>query len=184
MFKKLILLFFVSIFVSSCWDSSEWIWSSFKDFENSDFKISIPSSWEVIEDKENILPKARRWEIELAVTSSDFNSWFANNMLILSEELDKITTAKEYSMLNNVGASADYVDYKKLATRDISFADGTDSLVYEFEARYNKDTPKLQFIQTANICNTNKAFFITVALNSSVDDLQRYEEFINTFECK
>ncbi len=185
MWKKIFaLLIFVFLLVSCWWEEVLIEESGFKTFENSDFVMDIPKVWEVIEDEENILPKAREWEIELAVTSTNFNTGFANNMLILSTELDKLTTPKDFSMLNNIWASSDYVDYKILDTKDITFADWSDSVLYTFEAKYNKDTPRLKFLQTANICNTNKAFFITLALNLSVENTTRYEEFLTSFECK
>lgn len=184
MLKKIPLLIIMIFWIVSCGWAEQWIESWFSDFENESFKMKIPSVWEVIEDKDTILPKARAWEIELAVTSTNFNTGFANNMLILSDDLDSLTTAKDYSMLNNVWASSDYIDYKKLATKNVVFADWTESVLYEFEAKYNKDTPLLKFIQTANICNTNKAYFITVALNTNIEDITRYEDFITSFECK
>jgi hypothetical protein len=64
------------------------------------------------------------------------------------------------------------------------FNDEEKSTAYIFEARYNIDTPKLKFFQTAHICNQNKAYFITLALPPSVKDLSKYEEFIATFQCK
>lgn len=185
MLKKIFVFCFFIFFLASCGSEEVLIEESgFKTFENSDFVMDIPEVWEIIEDEENILPKAREWEIELAVTSTDFNTGFANNMLILSTELDKLTTPKDFSMLNNIWASGDYVDYKILDTKDITFADWSDSVLYTFEAKYNEDTPKLKFLQTANICNTDKAFFVTVALNISVENTARYEEFLTSFECK
>jgi len=40
--------------------------------------------------------------LELAVTSSETKNGFANNLIILSQDLDKFTTSKNYSITNNI----------------------------------------------------------------------------------
>lgn len=184
MIKKYIILLFVFILASCGWDSQTTWENSLKLVENKNFDFKIPSNWEVIEDKENILPKAKEWNIELAATSTSISNGFSNNLLILSDDLKKLTTSKDYSMLNNMWAETDYLEYKKISTKDITFLDGEVSLVYEFEAKYNSETPKLKFIQTASVCNKTKWYFITIALPTSVTDISRYIELLSTFSCK
>lgn len=186
MYKKVFLLVFTLLFLTSCWDddidtiSTSWL----TNHDSTDFFIQIPSSWEIIKDKENILPKPSSGEIELAVTSKDINAWFANNLLILSTKLNSFTTSKDFSILNNIWAEKDYINYKKLNSKNIVFADEEESIMYIFEAKYNTDTPKLKFIQTSHICDQNKAFFFTIALLPSVKDTSRYEDMLRTFKCK
>lgn len=184
MFKKYLILFVVFIFTSCSSDTQSTWENSLKWVENKNFDFKIPWNWEIIEDKENILPKAKEGNIELAATSTSISNGFSNNLLILSDDLKKLTTSKDYSMLNNMWAETDYLEYKKISTNDITFADGEVSLVYEFEARYNLDTPKLKFIQTASVCNKTKWYFITIALPTSVTDISRYIELLSTFSCK
>jgi len=185
MFKKIFILIFTLFFVVSCWDD-EAITSTtgLIKKETETLSIAIPSNWEVIEDKENILPKAKEWEIELAVASKSIVNWFANNLLILSDNLDTFTSSKDYSMLNNVWASTDYLDYTKLETKDFQFMDEELSIIYIFEAKYNLDTPKIKFLQTARVCNQNKAFFFTIAIPTTIKDTTKYEYLLSTFECK
>jgi thiamine pyrophosphokinase len=87
-------------------------------------------------------------------------------------------------MLNNVWASRDYIDYQLLNQKDITFADKDSSMLYIFEAKYNLDTMKLKFLQTAHICNATKAFFLTIAIPTSTIDTTNYEELLKTFTCK
>jgi hypothetical protein len=87
-------------------------------------------------------------------------------------------------MLNNIWAETDYLDYKKLESKEFTFADEEKSMLYIFEAKYNLDTPKLKFLQTAHICNQNKAFFLTLALPTTVIDTSKYELLLSTFACK
>ncbi len=185
MLKKILVLFVFSLIIFSCWSNdNQVIENSLIDVDNTNFSFKVPSNWEIIKDKENILPKAKNWNIELAATSPNIVSWFANNLLILSDDLNKLTTSKDYSSLNNIWAENDYLGYKKISINNIIFSDKEEWLVYEFEARYNLDTPKLKFLQTAHICNKTKGYFITIALPISITDTSKYQELLSTFACK
>jgi hypothetical protein len=56
-------------------------------------------------------------------------------------------------------------------------------MLYVFEAKYNMDTPKLKFLQTAHICSGTKAYFMTIALPTDIDDTSKYEYLLSTFNC-
>ena len=185
MYKKVFVLFFLLFFLYSCFGgennvSNIWL----NEYESTDFSMKIPSSWDIIQNKDKILPKPNSWEIELAVTSKDINDWFANNLLVLSTKLNSFTTSKDFSMLNNIWAEKGYLNYNKLNSKDITFVGEEKSILYIFEAKYNTDTPKLKFMQTSHICNQNKAFFLTIALLPSVKDTSKYEDIFKTFKCK
>ena len=183
MFKKILLLSILSIILISCWNddlNSSWLTT----INNWNFSMQIPSNWEVIEDKEDILPKASVWNIELAVTSKNVINWFANNLLILSDKINKITTSSDYSMLNNVWAKSDYLWYREIKSDAITFIDDEQWMLYVFEARYNLDTPTLKFLQTAHICNQTDWYFITIAIPTSISDTSKYEELLKSFKCK
>lgn len=189
MSKKIFLLIFTSLFLVSCGSSTPVVpvvanpdWLVLQD--KSDFSIKIPWNWEVVNNTGIVLPKPNRWSIELAVASTILKSGFKNNLLILSDKLSTTTTSKEFSMLNNVWASRDYIDYTLLNSKDITFTDWDISALYIFEAKYNLDTVKLKFLQTAHICNATKAFFLTIAIPPSTIDTSNYEELLKTFTCK
>lgn len=186
MLKKYILLFFLLFFIVSCWsDDNENLenkWLINKQYNN--FSISIPTSWEVVKNKESILPKPSTWNIELAVTSKDLKWGFSNNLLILSDNLNSYTTSREFSMLNNIWASKDYITYTRLDSKEIIFDDEEKSIIYIFEAKYNYDSPKLKFLQTSHICNATKVFLITIAISPNIKDTTKYEQLISTFKCK
>lgn len=186
MFKKVLILFLLS-FLTSCWDDetktttvdSEWLVLQ----EKSDFSIQVPATWEVIENSWSVLPTPSEWKIELAVSAKN-NETFKNNLLILSDTLNTFSTSKDFSILNNIWASRDYIDYKILETKEIKFLDEEISLLYVFEARYNMESPKIKFLQTAHICNQTKAFFFTIAIPTSTKDISKYEDLLKTFKCK
>lgn len=187
MIKKIFLIIFISLFVTSCWSDDEtpekakvWLINT----ETKSMSISVPSNWSIIENKSELLPKAKDSKIELAVRANSPVNWFSNNLLILSDDITKYITSKEFSILNNIGAETDYLDYTELEAKSFKFLDEEESMLYVFEAKYNVDTPKLKFLQTAHICNQNKAFFFTIAIPKSTKDTTKYEKLIATFKCK
>lgn len=183
MFKKIVILFIFSLFLVSCWDdetnSNSWLIET----KTENISINIPSNWKVIDNKDEILPKAKEGDIELAVMSENFVNNFSNNLLILSDELDSFVTSNDFSVLNNIWAETDYLDYTKLESKNFTFLDGEKSMIYVFEAKYNLDTPKLKFIQTAHICNWNKWYFLTIAIPTNIADTSKYEYLLSTFKC-
>ena len=187
MIKKISILVLLSIFIISCWENEEdngatisWLIKT----ETQHISIDIPSNWKVMKDFENILPKPKDSSIELAVTSENSVNGFSNNLLILSDDLTSFISSKDFSILNNIWAETDYLDYKKIESKTFKFLDEEESMIYIFEAKYNLDTPKLKFLQTAHICNQNKAFFFTIAIPKSVSDTSKYEYLLSTFSCK
>ena len=184
MIKKITVLSFLFFFLISCGSEITISDSGLVKTETENLSIDIPSNWNVIENVDEILPKPKDAHIELAVTSQNIESGFANNLLILSDDLKTFVSSKDYSMLNNVWASSDYIDYNKLSSKDFTFLDEEVSTLYVFEARYNLDTPKLKFLQTAHICNQNKWFFLTIAIPTTISDTSKYEYLLSTFACK
>lgn len=180
--KKLFILVLSLLLLSSCSDDN--IDSSLVFYETDNFSINIPSNWEKVSNIEDILPNPSYGNIELAAVSKNTISWFANNIVILSTELNKMTTSKDYSILNNIWAEKDYIDYLKLSSNDITFPDSDSSTLYEFEAKYNYDTEKYKFLQTAKICKNVQAYLITIAVPTNVKDISRYSDFISSFKCK
>lgn len=184
MFKKVSVLLMSLLFLTSCGsDNTTPEVSGLDTYNGEDYTISIPSNWEVMTDKENILPEPSEGKIELSAQAPQPKWGFTNNILILSDELKTFTDSAEYSMANNVWAKRWYTDYLQLDTKEFSFTDGTVSQLYTFEAKYNLETPKLKFLQTAYVCNPNKGFFLTIAINPSIKKTEKYETLLSTFSC-
>ena len=186
MLKKIFLFTFIIFALTSCfgWDNESWTVSGLSTYNYELFSIDVPSSWEVIKDKEKILPKPKSWDISMAVTSKKLTDGFAHNLLILSSNLKNATSSRDFSILNNIWAQKDYLNYRKIDSKEFTFSSWEKSMIYIFEAKYNIDTPKLKFLQTAYVCDDTKAHFFTVALSSQVRDTSKYEAFLKTFTCK
>ena len=152
-------------------------------FENNDFSIGVPAAWNILEDTQSLLPEPSNGTIELASSSSDLQNGFSNNILILSQDLSEITSSRDFSLLNHIWVQNQYTQYIKLDTKEFQFNSWDVSTLYVFEAKYNLDTPKLKFIQTAGVCKT-KGYLMTIALPTSIKDIDRYTDILTTFNCK
>lgn len=195
--KKILIILLTTFLLFSCWTDNKKVSSEDNSNQNTstkkvwlrnypwkDFSIQIPAAWNLITKNDDIVPKPNNWKIELAITSSETKNWFANNLIILSQDLEKFTTSKDYAITNNVLAENEYLNYFKKSSKDFEFSDWEKSIIYNFEAKYSQETPTLQFLQTAHICKNNKAFFITLALPLDIKDISKYEKMIATFKCK
>lgn len=184
MFKKISILI-LSLFIMTSCGSDEWVieTSWLEVYQGEWYSVSIPSNWEVMNDKNNILPEPSEGKIELSAQAPEPKWGFINNILILSDDLKTFTDSSEYSMANNVWAKREYTDYLQLENKDFNFIDGTSSKLYVFEAKYNLETPKLKFLQTAYVCNPNKWYFLTIAISPSIKTIDKYETLLSTFSC-
>lgn len=191
---KNICLVFTLLLLVSCWGDDAVTSTGSTDtsvdkrwltlFESSDFSLWIPAAWEIVGTTNDLLPKPNNGSIELAATSLDTQNGFANNILILSQDLNKTTSSIDFSILNHIGVEREYSEYIKLDAGDITFVSGDVSKMYTFEARYNSDSPKLKFIQTAVVCSGTKWYLATIAIPVNIKDISKYENILETFSCK
>lgn len=188
MIKKILILIFVLLSLSSCSNplssvtSSTWSWLVSYSWDN--FSIDIPWNWQNIENTDESLPKPWNWKIELSLTSKDVKNWFSNNLLVLSSDLKAKISSKDFSIWNYVWAKKEYVNYNLIETKDFTFNDNELSFLHTFEWRYNEQTPKIRFLQVWHVCNEVKVFFVTIALSPEITDSSKYENILKTFSCK
>lgn len=175
--KKIITSLLAIFILNACSSSSD---TNTKSFKWTWYTINIPSSWINVNDKE--MPNPWNWKIELALTSSEISAWFANNMIILSEDLNSEITSSSYSITNYVRTTWSVKDYTKLEEKDFKFSDNDEWKIYVFEAKYNLETPKRKFIQTAKVCD-KKAYLMTIWINLDNENTSKYQSLLQSFEC-
>lgn len=90
----------------------------------------------------------------------------------------------DFSILNHVGSTREFLEYTKLDEKKVSFPDKDSSVLYVFEAKYNAQTPKIKYLQMGKVCYITEAYLITLALPLDVRDVSLYEELLKTFQCK
>lgn len=184
MIKKISLFILLSFLLFSCWEDIVDQWGTWvENFENKDFSMLIPSSWQIIENDDKVLPKPKDWEISLAVSSTDISYWFSNNLLILKQDLDKTVSSKDFSVINYVWATWEYNDYVKLDSTELELSSWDKTIAYTFEAKYNESTPKLKFVQTSVVC-WKTWYLLTIALSLDIKDTDKYIDLFKTFTCK
>jgi len=147
-------------------------------FAGEGFSIDVPSAWVKVEKE--ALPIPKEGTIVLALTSVEIASGFANNMTVLKEKLSEAITSKKYSIVN-YALTTNYIDFQKLSEKTITFPDNEEANLYVFEAKYNTDTPKQEFIQTAKICG-DTIYLITFGLALRTPTTG-HENLIKTFTC-
>lgn len=181
--KYIILVLLTFLFSCSFSDTTEEVtWLT--KYENSQFSMSIPSNWDILSNTWDVLPSPKSWEISLAASSSELKYGFSNNLLILWQNLNKSITSLDFSVLNYVWSTKEYLEYLKLDSKSFEFSDWDKSNLYIFEAKYNTTTPKLKFLQVWKVCNLSKAYLLTIALSTDIKDTSKYEEVLKTFKCK
>lgn len=183
MIKK-IFSFLILIFVLfSCWNEVTEDVSTLQKIDKNNFSIEIPSEWSLIENDSKTLPKTKVGNIELVSISSEVVSGFSSNLLILSQDIYKWVKSDEFSIINNVWSTKEYLNYQKLDSKKIDFADKDTSTLYIFEAKYNTKTPVFKYLQVWKVCD-KKAYLMTIALSQDVKNTQKYEDILKSFNCK
>jgi putative heme iron utilization protein len=107
--------------------------------------------------------------------------------VILSEKIQNTITSKKYSIINYALSTGQYTDFVKLDEKVVTFnsadeKEKDESNLYTFEAKYNPETPKRKFIQTAKVCG-DMVYLMTIGVNLDVSDMKKYEAFLTSFEC-
>jgi len=177
--KKILLLVLTSILLASCWSTTVDDTNT-TTYEWNLFKMNVPKSWAKVDSKE--LPNVNHGKLELALTSTEISAGFANNLVVISEDLQDNTTSLKYSITNYIRTTWSVQEYLKLNEENFKFSDEDESKLYTFEAKYNSQTPKRKFLQTAKICD-KKAYLITIWINTDNTGVSKYEALLKSFAC-
>ena len=182
--KKLFCVTLSVFLLSSCfgWDENT-VPSGLVVKQWEGYSMMLPKNWEDLSESEQIVPAPSEGKIELVAKSKENKAGFSNNLIILSDELQKPSTSQDYSLLNNVGTQKESLDYVWLGSEKLVFNDGTESKVYVFEAKYNLQTQKYKYIQTAKVCDQRKGYLLTIGILPSNKEVDKYKDLLKTFSC-
>ena len=177
--KKIIILGFLALLTSCGTTDTSSI--STTPFAWEGFSINTPATWIPVDKA--ALPVTKNGTIALALTSTDIVSGYSNNMSIIKEKLTEAMTSKKYSVVNYALTTGEYKEFVKLDEKVITFGDKDESNLYTFEAKYNTNTSKQKFLQTAKVCG-DTVYLMTFGLGLSTPNTTKYEDLIKTFTCK
>lgn len=194
--KKIILSIFCTLLLSSCgipflwWDDEEDtaddsdITSATTEFKNDGMTMLVPTSWQEIGSSSLPVPKSGK--IALALKSTDKTDNLYRTLVILEDELLWTMSSEQYARNDYLISIKKYSSFKELSEKSVNFTDGTNSKIYIFEAKYNPDSPTIKFLQSSKVCpkeEKNLVYNITIALPSSLDDIEKFEWLIKTLQC-
>ena len=149
-------------------------------YQGSGFYMTVPSAWQTVE--EGALPTPKAGQIALALTSTEIKNGFANNLTVLTDEISESISAKKYISANFLLTTGKYAEVTKLDEKEITFADKEISELYVFEAKYNTQSTKQKFIQTARICS-GKVYLLTIGVALDTTDTAKYETLAKSMGC-
>ena len=183
MLKKLLIISLIFL-LSSCffWEDTTSNNSIQINFDWVDFSMSIPKSWELLKNTNLILPKPANGEIVFASVSKKVNDNFYRNILVLKQNISSTISSLDFMIWNYISSRHEYF-YTKLLDEKNVIIDSKKTKIYKFEARYSDSTPIVKFLQTWIVCN-KKAFLITIAIEKSDSNLDRYDWLLGSFKCK
>ncbi|MCH2189116.1 hypothetical protein MK079_04795 [Candidatus Gracilibacteria bacterium] len=153
-------------------------------YQGDKFSLQVPASWTVFTDQESLFPQPSRGEIELVSVSENEKFGWQRNLVVLSDTLEQVTTSTDFSILEQVQSRSQYEFYRELENVGIDFNDGEQGKVYVFEARYNRDTPILKYIQVARVCYPDTVYVATISVPTELKKHTQYIDMFKTFTCK
>lgn len=183
---RLFCFFLISLFtLASCGDNKpEPLTVNGQDtvlFSGSGFQIQVPENWSS-SGSSDVLPAPGNGQVTLISIAPEKKYNFSNNLLILEDTLSHIGSSKQYSEQNHIHTKQKYQEYRLIESSPILFTDSDESKYYVFDAKYNSQTPKMRFIQTAKICGT-RVYLIHFALGFDAN-ISEYIALSKTFACK
>lgn len=77
-----------------------------------------------------------------------------------------------------------YAEFDPISTSLVTLADGQESMLHIFRAKYNTLTAGHIFLQSGALC-ADRAFMLTIGLHAttSEEDISRYESIVQSFGC-
>lgn len=151
------------------------------EFSATGFSIFTPTAWTSTGSFNN-LANVGNGNIVLASISPEKKYNFSDNIVVIVDDLEYVTSSRKYSEQNNAQTQKKYAEYKLVSAGGIIFGDSDESKYYVFDAKYNNNTQKLRFVQTAKVCGTRVYLLhASIALNANYED---YVNIFRTFSCK
>lgn len=152
--KKIFLILISLLLLTACGSSDDKV-SGIEtvEFSGSGFTIQLPKNWTSSGSMADA-PAQTNGTIVATSVSPEKKYNFSDNIMIIEDSLNYIGTSTQYSEQNHNKTREKYFEYQHIKKNDIIFSDSDPSKYFVFNAKYNDNTQKLRFVQTAKICGT------------------------------
>ncbi len=145
------------------------------------FSLEAPADWTTIDSNDLPLPKSG--DLVLALSSAEEKMNYLNNLVVLRSESTSSTTSSALVKSNIGFLEQNMANFDLISEQDISFLDESKGTLILFSWRYNSQTPRAFYLQTAQNCG-DKNFFLTLSLAQELESYSPYEYILKTLSCK
>lgn len=150
-----------------------------RTYQNSQFSLSFPGTWDVIEPKDFTSEIPR--ETQLVIRNNIKNDTFTANINIVRNDLQLALSSLDYAKEIINRQRTGLLDYKETKREIINIQVGGQSqetYYTEFEARLNQTDPVTKFVQTYAV--KDKAGYIMMGAYSTQENTPVIDQINNT----
>ncbi len=150
-----------------------------RTYQNSQFSLSFPGTWDVIEPKDFTSEIPR--ETQLVIRNNIKNDTFTANINIVRNDLQLALSSLDYAKEIINRQRTGLLDYKETKREIINIQVGGQSqetYYTEFEARLNQTDPVTKFVQTYAV--KDKAGYIMMGTYSTQENTPVIDQINNT----
>lgn len=191
MYKKIIILGLISIFLTGCFGSGSSTSTiapeaGEKLYSHSNFSIIIPQDWEIIESKD--FPSNVPKETIVVFGNNIKSEIFTANVNVSIKEVGETATSSDYAKNSKTQASTSLLSFTEIGSENIEVQYGANPIegtILEFSGKKSAEEPIIKFKQLFVV---NKGFGYTVTAASIPEEDQTVVKYmdrmINSFSLK
>lgn len=187
--KKLLIATFIlsTLLLTACFSGGSPVLDGKIDgskFISSDFSLTIPQDWEVVQEFDNTYPD----NTVVAIRNHVKNTDFVANVNVTYSTIDSDIDVKKLAaqMLNTHKTTL--TDFKEISHGDFPITvkgDAATSVLNVFEGRQGPSSPALRFLQTYGYQGSNVYIVTgTYSVNEEMFAREKVENTLKSFEIK
>lgn len=144
------------------------------------FTIQRPENWKEI--AQTTLPLPKSWELVFALASEQEKNNYINNLVVLRSEWKSSSSSSALVKSNISFLQQNMTNFSLISEKNISFLDESQGTIIIFSGRYNTQTPKAFYLQTARNCWENN-FFVTLSIAEELESYEAYAYILQSLSC-
>lgn len=191
MFKKVIILGLISIFLTGCFGSGTSTSTLTPDageslYSHSNFSVIIPQDWEITESKD--FPSNVPKETIVVFGNNIKSEIFTANVNVSIKEVDETVTSSDYAKNSKTQASTSLLSFTEIGNENIEIQYGAtpiEGTLLEFSGKKSAAEPIIKFKQLF-VVNKEFGYIVTAASIPEEDQtvVKYMDRMINSFSLK